>query len=72
MRQIPQFQKGQRVSIYNSQGASSIYEVDEVRWAGSTWEYTFLDCWTKEPVFISFSNGGYTRYRQDERWLTLV
>ena len=72
MKQIAKFQKGQRVGVYNSQRSQQIYEVDEVMWSGSTWTYTFLDCDTKNPVFIRFSNGGDTRYRQDERWLSLV
>ncbi|MEG4520928.1 MULTISPECIES: hypothetical protein [unclassified Microcoleus] len=72
MKQIAKFQKGQRVGIYNSQGSQQIYEVDEVMWSGSTWAYTFLDCTTKTPVFVTFSNGGYSRYRQDERWLSSV
>jgi putative transposase len=38
----------------------------------SAWTYTFLDCTTKNPVFVTFSSGGYSRYRQDERWLSLV
>jgi hypothetical protein len=36
-----------------------------MRWreSGSTWTYTFLDCTTKNPVLITFSNGGYSWYR---------
>jgi hypothetical protein len=72
MKQSAKFQKGQRVGIYNSQGPRQIYEVDEVAWSGSTWTYTFLECDTKNPVFVTFSNNGSSRYRQEERWLSSV
>jgi hypothetical protein len=72
MKPSAKFQKGQRVGVYNSIGPRLIYEVDEVAYSGSTWTYTFLECNTKNPVFVTFSSGGYSRYRQDERWLSLV
>ncbi|MEG4353739.1 hypothetical protein QUA74_29145 [Microcoleus sp. LAD1_D3] len=72
MKQSAKFQKGQRVGVYNSQGPRQIYEVDEVTWSGSTWTYTFLECDTKNPVGVGFSNGGYSRYWQEERWLSSV
>jgi len=42
-----------------------------MRWreSGSTWTYTFLDCTTKNPVLVTFSNGDYSRYRL---WLALA
>jgi hypothetical protein len=72
MKPSAKFQKGQRVGVYNSIKPRQIYEVDEVAYSGSTWTYTFLECNTKNPVFVTFSSGGYSRYRQDERWLSLV
>ncbi|AFZ06124.1 hypothetical protein Osc7112_1616 [Oscillatoria nigro-viridis PCC 7112] len=72
MKPSAKFQKGQRVSIYNSRGSRPIYEVDEVVWSGSTWTYTFLECDTQNPVFVTFSSGGHSRYRQEERWLSSV
>lgn len=44
-------------------GSQQIYEVDEVAESGSTWTYTFLDCTTRNPVFVTFSSGGYSRSR---------
>ncbi len=44
-----------------------------MRWreSGSTWTYTFLDCTTKNPVLVTFSNGGYSRYRLWRRSLAI-
>lgn len=68
---MPKFSKGQIVSIYNSKGQ---YEVDERKWieTKTTWEYTFLDPNTQEPVNITFPNGGWARYKQEEYWLMAV
>jgi len=63
MKPSAKFQKEQRVGVDNSPGSQQIYEVDEVAGSGSTWTYTFLGCTTKNPVFVTFSSGGYSPYQ---------
>jgi hypothetical protein len=68
----PKFCKGQKVGVYNRNSLKIIYEVDERRCKEAGWVYNFVHSDTKKPVYISFSNRGFTRYEQQERWLRLV
>lgn len=68
----PKFCKGQKVGVYDPKSLRIIYEVDERRWTGASWVYNFVYPDTKKPVNRSFSNGGFTRYEQEERWLRLI
>ncbi|VXD10482.1 hypothetical protein [Planktothrix paucivesiculata] len=67
----PKFCKGQKVGVYSPNSVRIIYEVDKRWWTGASWVYNFVHCDTKKPVYIYFSNGGFTRYQQQERWLRL-
>ena len=69
----PKFSTGQKVGVYDPKSLRTIYEVDERWWTGASWVYNFVDCDTKKPVCISFSNRGFTRRNeQEEKWLRLL
>ncbi|NES05901.1 MAG: hypothetical protein F6K22_25705 [Okeania sp. SIO2F4] len=63
------YKNGQLVRIY---GSSKIVQIDDIQLRGDKYYYSFVDPNTKIPLEVHFSNGGYKRDWQEERWLSSV